>query len=257
MSWDNLPKSGKGPSTMTDEQWDAYLNEKIPGLGSTSTGLSSGSNHSWKGSNFARCYETHPPYPVADGLVLFGSSCFTPIVKDADVYVGFDSGMKPTEKSYPWSPQTEFLYHITDMSVPKDPASFKKLVEYLATQVSAGKKVHCGCIGGHGRTGMVLAALRKHMTGDEKAISHVRANYCKKAVESAAQVEFLVKHFGVEPAEPTKSYSSGGAGYAFGPKTKGKPKSQAKLKVYSGSDFKTEMVGALPNAAGSIWKPSA
>jgi protein-tyrosine phosphatase len=59
------------------------------------------------------------------------------------------------------------------MSVPDKPDEFKKLVAWTRKQLEAGLKVHCGCMGGHGRTGTFLAALSSDF-GEKDAISHVR-----------------------------------------------------------------------------------
>jgi hypothetical protein len=82
---------------------------------------------------------------------------------------------------------------------------FKKLIAWLDEQLSSGLKVHVGCVGGHGRTGTVLSALVAariargvEIAVDGDVIGYVRTNYCKKAVETAAQVEFLVQHYGVK-----------------------------------------------------------
>lgn len=155
-----------------------------------------------------RCYETHPPLVIDEGLPpVYGGSCGHPAVADADVYIGFDGNMKQTYRSFPWKKGDEFLYHISDMSPPKDEASFVKMLKWVHAQLEAGAKVHAGCIGGHGRTGLFFAALRYHITGDENAIEYVREHYCKKAVESEKQVNFLAK-LGLKKAKPTKSFSS-------------------------------------------------
>lgn len=160
-----------------------------------------------KSTTFRRCYEDHKPLTIGDHKI-YGGSCARPIVKDADIYVGFDHSMSFTGGNYPWEEGAEFLYPITDMAAPKDAASFKKLIEYLATNLEGGKKIHIGCIGGHGRTGTVLAALVAHMTGEKDATAYVRKHYCKKAVESKSQIAFLKKHYGITPAKPTKDYSA-------------------------------------------------
>lgn len=155
-----------------------------------------------------RCYESHPALPIGD-FKIYGGSCGHPIVKDADVYVGFDRSMQFFNSQYPWEEKTrevvEFLYPITDMAAPSKPKEFHQLIGWLAEQLEGGKKVHIGCIGGHGRTGTVLAALVKHMTGNADAISYVREHYCKKAVESKVQVKFLEEQFGIEPAAALKN----------------------------------------------------
>lgn len=148
-----------------------------------------------------RCYESHPPLPIKAGdkeYLIYGGSCGYPIIEDADVYVGFDYSMKKSPKQYPWEDGESFQYLIQDMHAPSDPNSFKQLISWLADQLVAGKKVHIGCIGGHGRTGLVLAALVTFMTGEKDSITYVRKNYCEKAVESATQVRFLNQHFGIK-----------------------------------------------------------
>lgn len=154
---------------------------------------------------YRRCYETHPPLPLLDGLKVYGGSCGYPVILDADIYVGFDLSMKRTSRRFPWEPGEEVLYPIQDMRAPTDLDSFKKLIEWLSVQLIAQKKVHLGCIGGHGRTGTVLSALVKEMMEEEDATTYVREKYCKKAVESEAQINFLHKHFGIKKVEPTKA----------------------------------------------------
>lgn len=154
--------------------------------------------------SYQRCYHTHPALPLKDGLVIYGGSCSSPAVIDADVYVGFDYTMQRSSLSFPWSGKFSFLFPITDMCAPKSPEEFSQLIDWLILQLTANKKVHLGCLGGHGRTGTVLAALVARFMGRKDAIEYVRANYCKKAVESSEQVAFLMKHFGVDHAAPSK-----------------------------------------------------
>lgn len=160
------------------------------------------------GGMTARCFESHPPLPLKDGLVIYGGSCSSPIVRDADIYVGLDHSHARSPKAYPWEVGESFLFHITDMHAPNDPAQFFKLIDWLVVQLIAQKKVHIGCIGGHGRTGTVLSALVSVMMDEKNAIGYVRKHYCQKAVESAAQIEFLSKHFGVTREAPAKTFRS-------------------------------------------------
>lgn len=155
---------------------------------------------------FGRCYESHPALPIGEFLI-YGGSCITPSVKDADIYVGFDVGMERSHKRFPWIPGESFLFPIQDMGVPPDLLMFKDLLAYLSVQLTAQKKVHMGCIGGHGRTGLVMAALVKMMTGNEDAITYVRKNYCHKAVESAQQIRYLNEHFGIKEVSGSKESS--------------------------------------------------
>jgi hypothetical protein len=158
------------------------------------------------------CYHSHPALKLpGTELVIYGGSCHHPVVTDADVYIGFDAGMMVSERNRPWNPGgevTHVLFKISDMSVPTEAKEFVKLVDWAKAQLEAGKTVHCGCVGGHGRTGMFLSALVSRF-GEPDAIEYVRKNYCKKVVESRSQVDFLVKYFGVKPASAHKGFDDG------------------------------------------------
>lgn len=185
----------------------------------------------------ARCFESHKPLPIGDYLI-YGGSCSRPMVSNADIYVGFDNSMTMTDRRFPWTEGEEFLYYIPDMGVPSSAEDFKKFIAWLALQLIALKLVHIGCIGGHGRTGTVLAALVTHMTGNVDSISYVRKHYCEKAVESASQVRFLNTHFGITEVAGHKEYSGShgskdwyaAKGYptASNPMTKPKPPEASK-----------------------------
>lgn len=167
------------------------------------------------GGGSTRCYHSHPALKIKDWQV-YGGSCHSPVITDADVYVGLDHSMKHTSKAYPWTEGHSFLYPIIDMHAPSNPQSFFSLVTFLSEQIQAGKKVHIGCMGGHGRTGLVLSALVKSIAGIDDAITYVRDQYCAKAVETTEQVEFLHKHFGITKTKGTKVYTkSSSSAYTY------------------------------------------
>lgn len=144
------------------------------------------------------CHTTHLPMTIGK-YKIYGGSCSYPNIKDADVYVGFCHSMNVT--GYPWEGVTEVLFEIPDRGIPENLTDFKNMLEWIKSQLIASRRVHIGCIGGHGRTGTVLAALVRFMDPSIKdAIGYVRKNYCKKAVESQKQIDFLVKEFGCTPA---------------------------------------------------------
>ena len=199
-----------------------------------------------KSGTMQRCYHSHPALKLpGSDLVIYGGSCISPSVTDADVYIGFDAGMRMTPRSYPWTSGHEFLWKIDDMTAPKDAASFKQLVLWVRERLEAGDKVHCGCIGGHGRTGTFFAALIADF-GEPDAINYVREHYCARAVESREQVDFLAKHYGVTKAGGSKA---GGHGH----------NSTAKIEPWSGGyqtpspkPVTVTRFAPLPNS-GSIW----
>jgi hypothetical protein len=160
---------------------------------------------------YTRCYHNHPKLLIGGGT-LYGGSCISPIITDADVYIGLDNGMK-VQKYLPWErtqPVHQVLFPITDMCAPQDAKSFAKLVEFVCNQLQGGSHVHAGCIGGHGRTGTLFAAVFNIVNGDKDSIATVRSLYCKKAVESAEQIKFLNKYFGITKVEASKSYLDAG-----------------------------------------------
>ena len=154
-----------------------------------------------------RCYKSHPVLTLGTGK-LHGGAALHPV--KADIYVVLQRGDMGGLTSDPWEPAkvVEIQYAIRDMGVPENVPRFKKLVTWLCNQLQEGKTVHAGCIGGHGRTGTLFAAIVAEMLGEKDAIQYVRTHYCKKAVESKEQVEFLRKHYGVSPVAPTKDWSS-------------------------------------------------
>ena len=166
-----------------------------------------------KGSTFVapRCYTTHPALKVGEFLI-YGGSCSAPVVHDADVYIGFDHSMSfKASPKWPWQKAekfdgVEFLFPITDMCAPRNAQDFKDLIDWTCNQLHDGKKIHAGCIGGHGRTGLFLSAVVAQMTGEKDAVTYVRTNYCDRAVESREQMEFLHKHYGVKAIKGAKEH---------------------------------------------------
>jgi hypothetical protein len=157
-------------------------------------------------SSYTRCYHSHPPLPITTkegvGYQIFGGSCGYPAHLDAQVYVALQSGSyvglpQPWEKGF--GNIVQVMFPITDGKAPSNVTEFKVMIDWLCNQLREAKKVHVGCIGGHGRTGTVLAAVVHQMMPEvEDPITYVRTHYCEKAVESSEQVAFLVKHYGAK-----------------------------------------------------------
>jgi len=64
------------------------------------------------------------------------------------------------------------------------------IVDFIKYHTSKGKEVVVSCIGGHGRTGTVLAVWAG-LNGVENPIEYVRERYCECAVETEEQEEFV------------------------------------------------------------------
>ncbi len=148
------------------------------------------------------CWSKHPVYKIGKWEIV-GGSC-TSSYPDVDVFIALDSSGRKGKRSYPWNDGVDIYFKIADMGVPEDLGEFKKLLSYTATAMKKGKSVFVGCIGGHGRTGLFLAALTQVMIGDKDSITTVRENYCVKAVESTKQINWLHKHFGIKKVKESK-----------------------------------------------------
>jgi len=74
------------------------------------------------------------------------------------------------------------------------------LVLYAVDCLEKGMDVDIGCVGGHGRTGTLLACIIAYLEGcnTSKAITRVHTRHCKKAIESKSQVN-LIRAFCDEP----------------------------------------------------------
>jgi hypothetical protein len=166
-------------------------------------------DNDWKGNT--KCYESHKALPVGEHQI-WGGSASWPVVKDADIYISLQDGSTCGRISDPWDDHhvIEIQHFIQDGGVPKDSIRFVKMVKWICNQLQKGKKIHAGCIGGHGRTGLLLAAVVREATGEKDAIQYVRKHYCKKSVESHKQVQFLMQHFGVSEVEGFKDWGGGG-----------------------------------------------
>jgi hypothetical protein len=82
----------------------------------------------------------------------------------------------------------------------------------------------CTCMGGHGRTGValsIIAVLSGACPDGEDPVAWIRSRYCRKVVESDAQIKYIEKITGRKvTARPSDfflvSYTSGYGGASFG-----------------------------------------
>jgi len=152
-----------------------------------------------------RCYASHKSLPLPGGYTIQGGCCGDPL--PADVLIGFDSRtMCLTPDSWPWQakPVTQILFPISDGTAPESADDFHNLVTWVVQALEGGRSVHAGCVGGHGRTGLFLAALAAFMGQGDETVGYVRENYCSKAVESEAQVAFLQGYYNQKKVKPSK-----------------------------------------------------
>lgn len=149
-----------------------------------------------------KCYMNHPPVAVNCEGSLFGGNGYVPARK-ADWYIDLNPRKDVhAHRLYDTNDGGKYTnFPIPNMGVP-NLKKLHKLVDAIVDALEQGKDVHVGCIGGHGRTGLVLACVVKRLEKRDDAIHWLRQYYCPKAVESEAQVQFLHDHFGITKIEP-------------------------------------------------------
>lgn len=119
-----------------------------------------------------------------NGVHVFPSSMNSGLQADFGIYLA--SGWHPLHLAYYIDWQDYGL-----PTIPWEQVVFAIKEGYALA--ATGARVEVGCIGGHGRTGTVLAcmAVLAGVPGSE-AVQYVRTNYCKNAVESAKQSWFVL-----------------------------------------------------------------
>lgn len=233
-------RAAHGKSKMAEAlstySWDKYLPKPTGAFTSAAV------------NKYVACHENHPALALPRDLnsvgkpyLVYGGNCSKPVVSDADTYIGFEHNMHIRKGAFPWNGKYDISFHVPDMGVPVLIKEYISLVDWTRNQIILGRKIHCGCIGGHGRTGMFLAALVSRF-GEPDAITYTREHYCHKAVESTAQGEFLHKHFGVTRAKGSKEHNT---------------RKSLTPVVTAASSLSTDsmlLVTPLPDR-GSIWGP--
>jgi protein-tyrosine phosphatase len=99
-----------------------------------------------------------------------------------------------------------------DMGVPKLTGEMWEALagdlRKIAKKETKTSVVVC-CMGGHGRTGTCLSILAALLLDKKEPIKFVREVYCKKAVESKSQVEYVGKMTGLKlEDDPYKGYTA-------------------------------------------------
>lgn len=83
------------------------------------------------------------------------------------------------------------------------PDDLRALADSISAHLEAGRTVEIACLGGHGRTGTLLATVIARAEGIDAAgaLREARARYCAHAVETLPQARLLYDVLG-EPFTP-------------------------------------------------------
>jgi hypothetical protein len=84
------------------------------------------------------------------------------------------------------------------------PERLAEVAAEVAGAIAAGQSVEIACLGGHGRTGTLLAAVIGHAEGlgAAAALREARRRYCPPAVATRAQVRLIYAALGAPPPPP-------------------------------------------------------
>jgi protein-tyrosine phosphatase len=92
-----------------------------------------------------------------------------------------------------WAPSwPHVIIDWPDFGIPSDRVSLVNEINGLLDRARRGEIVEIGCLGGHGRTGTLLAILAVR-AGEpaSSAVAWVRHQYCHDAVETDQQAAFV------------------------------------------------------------------
>ena len=162
-------------------------------------------------TSYKPCHESHKELPLSGffGGRIIGANCSN-VRPGYDIYIALDIG---PSKIPVWVDAKYIDYPITNMSVPSSKEDFRQFIKWLVKKFKQGAAIHVGCIGGHGRTGLVLAAFVAELTGRKDAAKFIREHHCKSGIESKSQMNFLVDLYGMDmvPIED-KNYGNSNTG---------------------------------------------
>jgi len=95
-----------------------------------------------------------------------------------------------------WTPTwPSVLLDWPDFGVPADRDVADREIQAAFELARSGKRVEVACVGGHGRTGTVLAcmAILAGVPADE-AVTWLRARYCQRAVQEPSQQYWIERY---------------------------------------------------------------
>jgi hypothetical protein len=144
----------------------------------------------------------HPELKISNVIITGGKN--KEQMNKADILIFFDTLFMPKNIILSNDPnlssgidQTIVYFPIVDQYTP-DKELLNGLLKYLNYEITyqGNKRIHMQCMGGHGRTGLVLACLIHKILDEQNPVKWVKENYCIKAVESNRQYQFIADFTG-------------------------------------------------------------
>jgi protein-tyrosine phosphatase len=157
----------------------------------------------------------HKPIYVGGGILTGGKNkeqqCAADLWVHLDQYYNevvdhFDFIDTQAEKQIVFNTkQRHIVLPITDLEIPTSMKHTKRTLDVMHEYIFDKKQhVHVHCMGGHGRTGMILACFLGLYTEISDPVEWLRKNYCEKAVETIIQHMFV--HKITQKSKPSADY---------------------------------------------------
>lgn len=196
------------------------------------------------------------------GLTLCASKSHIYEIAPITILKGFDDSCLHRHEQLDYPGDHYILLDIPDGGHPLYKKEFwTDLIVYIKTYVG-NKTTYVHCMGGHGRTGLILAILA-YLSGATKnnPIEWIREKYCDHAVETNSQISYINWVLGKKfNAEPSKSlyqpivYTN----TTYQPKTNPVPfagltTTEKDLLLDSTAELYERMLGG-DEASASLWK---
>lgn len=168
-------------TSVTQGKWGVYQNQIKPKGAVTTTGTTT--------YNYKTCSHKHDEIKLYDGTPIYCSSVRD---KSTDVKVP-DFGLYADAS---WRPlwRNEFITW-PDYGIPTSELMGLTQIFEAYYKAKNGEMVEIGCIGGHGRTGTILAimyiASAEGKVNGKEAYKFVKKTYCEHAIESEIQEWYI------------------------------------------------------------------
>ena len=159
-------------------------------------------------STYSSCKHDRQAVPLENNLSIYASAyrdvkyCTDEKV-DIGVYMydSWGTGILVTPGlEVPWAPEVltqQVLLDWPDFGIPDlEYIPLVDIIRWMLDQLAAGKHLETGCMGGHGRTGTMLACiLVAQGVPPGTALVRVRKDHCSKAVENEKQGQFVAAFY--------------------------------------------------------------
>jgi hypothetical protein len=167
------------------------------------------------------CTHVRDPFDIGSGVLVYASAArdakdYDPDLVKYGIYASSDwipDIMMSPGFIVPWAERLSIPINTVKLDWPdyKTPTLpielLQDVLEWAVQEAATGVGVEVGCMGGHGRTGTMLALLAV-TNGADPITAHecVKQLYCKHAIESESQAKYIGRYYNVMTGAGDKEY---------------------------------------------------